>query len=291
MAGGGEYYLSRLIEQLKTYGHNFKGIANCKEPFTHNDVDFVPQGGMETIWINNNELFEWADIVFTQLIGNPYAYNKCNQHKKPMFFFAHNTAKSYFTNKDTRVIYNSQTLADMKLFDCKSYVQLPLVPKVIPYPIEQRKYIALINCNLNKGAKLFNELAETLPYPFLGIKGAYGEQILSNAVTYAEHSEAVDWSRIKLLLVLSDTESWSQVASEAIAHGVPVICSPLPGIKENLSYAGIYTEKQLPLYKEAIEWLMESESIYLKQSELCLKRAGEYNNCLDGFNSWLIENK
>lgn len=288
-SGGGEYYLSRIIEQLKTYGHNFKGIAYCDKPFTHNGIEFVQQGGMETVFTSNNDLVEWSDVIFHQLLGNAYGYNKAQQHKKPNILFAHNTSRHYFTDNSTRVVYNSQTLADMKLFDRDSFVQLPLVPKVTPYPIEQRKYIALINCNLNKGAKLFNELAETLPYPFLGIKGAYGEQILSNAVNYVEHSEAVNWSEIKLLLVPSETESWSQVASEAISHGIPVICSPLAGVKENLSYSGIYIEKEnISLYKEMIYWLMESDSTYLKQSELCLKRAGEYNNCLDKFNEWLI---
>lgn len=289
MPGGGEHYLSRLIQQLPQ--HHFKGIANCKAQFTHNGIEFYQQLGMEDIWVNNNDLFEWADVVWTQLMGNAYAYNKCQQHNKPSVFFAHNTAKSYFTNPKTKIVYNSQTLGDMNLFpERNSFVQTPLIPTAKPYTFEQRKYIALVNCNLNKGAHLFNQLAAELPYSFVGIKGAYGEQILSDRVTYINHGDAIDWSQIKLLLVPSDTESWSQAASEAISHGIPVIATPLPGVKENLSYAGIYIEKSdINLYKETIRWLMESPSIYEKQSELCLKRATEYNNDVSNFNKWLCK--
>lgn len=284
--GGGEVYLSRLIESLKAYGHSFKGICQTTESFTHNNIDFVPQGGMQNIWINNNELFQWSDIVFTQLQGNPYAYNKCIQHNKQMIFFAHNTAKSYFTNKSTKVVYNSKAMADLNLFDCQYFIQQPIIPKG---NISNGKKIALVNCNRLKGVELFNELAECMPYQFLGIKGAYGEQILSNAIEYKEHSEKIGWSDIKLLLVPSEIESWSQVASEAISHGIPVIASPLPGIKENLSYAGIYIDRNnISLYKETISWLMDNEHIYLAQMELCLRRANEYNNSLDNFNEWLI---
>lgn len=287
MAGGGEHYLSRIVEQLKSYGHQFRGIAACSMPFTHNEITFYPQGEMQTIWSNHNDLLEWADLVFTQLMGNPYAYNKCRQHKKPMMFFAHNSANHYFVDNNTRIVYNSQTLADLKLFPNEYYIQQPLIPKGVKV---NGSKIALINCNKPKGAELFNSLAKELPYSFMGIKGAYGEQILSEHVSYVDHSNKVDWGDIKLLLVPSEIESWSQVASEAIAHGIPVIATPLPGIKENLSYAGIYIDKDnVPLWKETITQLMDSYLTYNKQVELCLKRAGEYNNCLDEFNEWLIK--
>ena len=38
----------------------------------------------------------------------------------------------------------------------------------------------------------------------------------------------------------SNYESWGMVAAEALANGIPVICSPTPGLKENCSDAAIY---------------------------------------------------
>lgn len=282
---GGEHYLARLIQALIPYGHEFKGISIQGEDW--NGIEFAEQGDMQKLWVNNNEAVEWCDVIFTQLLGSSFAYNKSNQHKKPMVFIAHNTSKGYMLNKDTRVVYNSQTLANMRLFpDHKSTVRTPLVPPASP---TNGTKIALINCNLNKGAELFNQLASELPYQFLGIKGGYGEQILSGAVEYVENSPTVDWSDIKLLLVPSDTESWSQVASEAIMRGIPVITTPLAGVRENLSYAGIYIDRNdVQAWKVAIGWLMDCETTYRKQSEMCLKRAGEFDNNLDGFNDWLL---
>jgi len=287
-AGGGEIYLNNLCQQLLSLGHEIKGIANCKEPFTHDGIDFVPQLGMEQIWTSNNDLLQWCDVVFTQLIGSSYGYNKCAQHKKPMFFFAHNTHLSYPLNIQSKVVYNSHWMASLKLFpDCKSTVLQPIIPYAKP---TQGTKIALINCNENKGAALFNDMAETLPYQFLGIKGAYGEQILSDAVEYHEYGD-ISWDQIKILLVPSEIESWSQVASEACIRGIPVICSDLPGLRENLSFAGIYLDrKDKQGWAHIIDWLMLSDVVYRKQSDLCLKRASEYNSDISAFNNWLIEN-
>lgn len=285
--GGGEVYLNNLCKELLKLGHEIKGIANCTVPFSHDGIDFVPQLGMEQIWNTNNDLFEWCDVIFTQLIGAPYAYNKCHQHKKPMFFFAHNTYLSYPTTTKTRVIYNSYWMQSLNLFpDSKSTVLQPIIPYAEPM---QGKSIALINCNENKGAKLFNELAEKLPYRFIGVLGAYGEQLISGSVMYYEHGE-VPWDDIKLLLVPSEIESWSQVASEACMRGIPVICSPLPGLKENLSFAGIYIEKDVNLYQETINELMTNEKSYKFASDRCLERAKEYVNGAELFSNWMIEN-
>lgn len=287
-AGGGEVYLNRLCQDLLKLGHEIKGIANCTEPFTHEGIDFVPQLGMDQIWQSNNELVKWCDVIFGQLLGQPYAYNKAYQHNKPLVFFAHNTFQSYATNPKTLVVYNSYWMQSLNLFpQSKSTVLQPITERAEPI---QGNKIALINCNENKGGRIFTVLAEKLPFDLLGILGAYGEQITCDAADYRQYGE-VPWNEIKILLVPSEIESWGQVATEACIRGIPVICSPLAGLKENLSYAGIYIDRNdISLYEQTITELMTNEKSYKFASDRCLQRAGEYVNGAEIFSKWLIEN-
>lgn len=284
---GGETYLHYLAKGLQTLGHQIRCLVYCEKEYDYDGITCYPLRGMETIFIENNNHFEWADIVFGQLLGNAYAYNKAKQHNKKSVFIAHNTSKHYFTDPNTFVIYNSHTLAALNLYpDNKSVVLQPLVP--LGKPSNGRK-IALVNCNDNKGGHQLIELAKMLPqYEFVGIKGGYGEQIKgeSQNLTYRENQCKVYWNDIGLLLVPSETESWSQAATEAINHNIPVICSDLPGLRENLSYAGLYIQRlNLPLYAETIVKVMSEP-----KSDLLLKRANELNPLprLLEFNEWLI---
>lgn len=292
---GGEILLQRLCKHLIGFGHEIKGICKTDEIFIEDGIEFHPEGYMQNIFIKNNELFQWADIVFTQLIGTNYSYNKCRQHDKPNLFFAHNFGKHYFLTDKTKVVYNSNYMQSLRLFEAESIALQPLINyrDYMPSLIEKRRYIALINCNDNKGVNEFIELADMLPqYEFLGIKGNYGQQITTEKsnIIWIENG-IIDWSEIKILLIPSEIESWSQVATEAICNGIPVICSDLPGLKENLSSAGIFLNKnELSLYEHNINALMQSDDLYIYQSEKCYKRAKELDPLprVEVFNKWLI---
>lgn len=295
LKGGGEIFLQRLCKHLISLGHEIKGICKTDEKFTEDGIEFYPEMYMRDIFITNNELFQWADVVFTQLIGCNFSYNKCRQHDKPMIFFAHNFGKHYFLTNKTKVVYNSHYMQSLGLFEAENTVLQPLINfrDYTPSLIEKRRYIALINVNENKGVNEFIQLAEMLPqYEFLGIKGVYGIQITPDKpnITWRENG-VIDWSEIKVLLVPSETESWSQVATEAICNGIPVICSDLPGLRENLGSSGIFIDKKnLSLYEHNINALMQSDDLYIYQSEKCYKRAKELDPLprVQQFNEWLI---
>lgn len=251
-AGGGEHYLANLCKHLLRLGHEIKCICYCEAPYTDRmGIECYPLGDMQALFMNNNDLFDWCDLVMHQLIGNPGAYNKCRQHNKPNIFIAHNFAKHYHLTDHSAVVYNSHYMASLRLFDAPSTVLQPVIDYRDFTPSTGSK-IALINCNENKGGGLFAELAERMPdREFVGYEGMYGAQVKSPAVTYYPNG-VINWDEIGLLLVPSLTESWSQVATEAICCGIPVVCSDLPGLRENLSWAGVYCERTVDAYEKTI---------------------------------------
>jgi len=281
---GGETYMHRLLKGLQSFGHNCK-VAAHTEACIYDGIEIMSMGGMENLFKENNEAFQWADVIFFQLIGNAYGYNKARQHKKPSIFFAHNTSKHYYV-ENSHVVYNSNFLANKHLFKCLSSTVLQ--PLVYPeQPVISGFKICLINCNYNKGGGILVELAELMPdEQFLGIRGMYGEQIIGNRsnLEYRDSSPNMDWSDIKLIICPSEFESWCQVATEAIVRGIPVICSDIEPLRENLSYAGIYAERKAQAYADTIHNLD-----FEKQRQLCFKRSAEYNAAgrLNDFNTWL----
>jgi len=289
---GGEVYLYRLCQHLIQLGHEVKCIAYCEKPYTYGGIEVYPQGNMERIYLENNDLFEWCDLVFTQLIGTNYAHNKCLQHKKKMIFFAHNQGKHYFLTPNAKVVYNSHSLGN--LFPDHELTVLQPLTNYRDYSQSTGEHIALINCNENKGVRQFIQLAEMLPqYKFMGIKGNYGKQITPEVanITWLENG-AIPWDKIKILIVPSEIESWSQVATEAICCGIPVICSDLVGLRENLSYAGIYIDRNdVNSYAGMIETLMMDGLYYYNKSRLSVDRANELDPIprVKEFNEWLLK--
>jgi glycosyltransferase involved in cell wall biosynthesis len=288
---GGETYLLNLCKALQKYGHEITIIAPCEQQYEYENMPVIPQGLPQDVYQTNNELFKRADAVIHQLIGNPYGYNKAHQHKKPNILISHNTSRHYFTNPATCVVYNSHHMASLNLYPNKSTVLQPVI-NYRDYKRSKGRKIALINCNENKGGLQLIELAKELPqYQFLAIKGGYGEQITANLpnLEYRENG-IIPWNEIGILIVPSETESWSQVATEAICCGIPVLASDLHGLRENLSRAGLYIPvNNVNLYRDHIILLMENNELYKKTATLCYDRAKELDPLprMDAFNEWL----
>jgi glycosyltransferase involved in cell wall biosynthesis len=73
----------------------------------------------------------------------------------------------------------------------------------------------------------------------------------------------------------SDYESWGRVAVEAMACGIPVIAHPTPGLRESLSWAGTFADRNDPrLWVEAIANL-DPKQAYISAREKSLARAKE----------------
>lgn len=112
--------------------------------------------------------------------------------------------------------------------------------------------ITLVNVTKDKGAEVFYALAQRLPQrKFLGVCGAYGDQILRYDLPNVEiiaHVPAHDmpasvYSRTRVLLAPSSYESYGRVTVEAACSGIPSIAHPTPGLLEALGDGGTFCDR------------------------------------------------
>jgi glycosyltransferase involved in cell wall biosynthesis len=167
-------------------------------------------------------------------------------------------------------------------------------------PQEQRKptFVTLINCNENKGGKQFIEIAKKAPeFKFMGVLGGYDKQIQvtgDDNLSYYPHTPNIRsvYEKTWVLLILSKWETYGRVAIEAMSSGIPVIATPLTGIKEACGDAAIYHERDD--YAGIIATLrkLKTDSTYYQQmSNKCLERAKSMNTAgdIESFAIWFDE--
>jgi len=298
---GGEIYLSRLIDHLVSKGHEIRIITGHTEHYKYKGIDCYSQGEMKDLWLGNNDHFQWCDFVLTHLIGTAYGFNKATQHKKPLVFIAHNNATSYpvknCKQEDCHIIYNSYQLRDDLQKTVGQFNSVVLHPIIPEFQKPNGDSITLVNCNFNKGGHILIELAKQSPHvKFIGVLGGYGDQVTADLpnLTYFENGTDMTevYAKTKVLIVPSEFESYSQCAAEAMTCGIPVIAHPTNGLKENLSYAGIFISRsEIENYANKILSLLNNKSAYNAQSELSLKRAKSIQemsqNELGNFDKWL----
>lgn len=123
-------------------------------------------------------------------------------------------------------------------------------PVVVPRTQVSGDRVTIVGLEQSNKVGPFWDIVARLPeYRFLAVKNGYGEQHIPESlppnVEVVDHTSAMEpvWARTRMLLVPSDTESWSMAGSEAMAHGIPVIAAPLPGVQENLGAAGSWAQR------------------------------------------------
>ena len=236
---------------------------------------------------------DWADIIFTQLDFAGDVAMDCKQSKKPAVWFAHNTFmySSVRTHRELNVVYNSVWNSEICKYANNGFV-LPPPVDIAHYKVQKGDKIALINLNNNKGANMFYQIAEAMPdRQFLAVQGGYGQQIykeLPNIEFLANQSDIrIAYRKTRILLMPSQYESWGRTATEAMASGIPVICSDLPGLRENCSDAATYCKPDR--LDEWIQAIRNVEENYEICSNKALDRANELipENNLINFEQWV----
>lgn len=279
---GAEAMLHQILIDLKNKGHEVAVLTGNPGADEYEGVPIYQAQTSKEL-----ELLRWSDIIFTHLDFTRIAVAHGKRHRKPVVHLVHN---------DKQLPYNRITSAESCVLAIANsdWIRKTIkrsIPSTIVFPptrpdryaVESsRETITLINMNEGKGGRIFWELARIFPdREFLGVRGAYGEQLEYKAelpnVTILDNSPDVKqvYSKSRIVIMPSAYESWGRVAMEASCSGIPVIASPTPGLKESLSYAGIFAE-----FDSVADWvdairMLDDKKIYEKFSKLTKKRSLE----------------
>lgn len=312
---GGERYVHNLAVYLISKGHQVRVLL--KQAETYGITEIYSFEGVEVFPAHHSEEwhFLWADIVISHLGYAGWSMHMAKIFKKPYVFIAHNDCFDEYEDIymplptfETRVIFNSWWIHESVVGKLraakperiyKEAIVLHPMTDITKWNYETNKYgrIALVNCNENKGGKIFSEIVRTMPASeFLAVIGGYDEQFIPVAdncliVPNTPLMQAV-YGMASILLVPSKYESWGMVASEAMACGIPVICTRTPGLVENCGEAAIYIKDR----EDVSEWLkaikkLDNPKTYEKYSKLARARAmhNDPSKELDALENFLYE--
>lgn len=294
---GAEMMAHRIAKFLQTKGHKIRvlsGNAKQKRKFFENvDVFKFEHGKDSEHWI-------WSDLVITHLGNTNHCYNVQRYYRKKIVHLIHNSFEVMITRAkvtNNYLIYNSEYVKNVLKYPIESVVCIPPVDYREYEKVDNSngKYFTLVNLNENKGGKLFIEIAQKMPHiQFLGIEGGYYEQnkVKLPNVTYwkPQHDMKKVYEQSKVVMMLSDYESWGQVAIESISSGVPVLSTKAEGLSRALDYAGTFIDRDIDSICEGIEKLQDKE-YYTIQKTLARKRAEELDpiKYLENLNSFLLK--
>jgi len=164
--------------------------------------------------------------------------------------------------------------------------------------IARRKYVTLVNVSAAKGADVFFDLALNNPHvEFLGVHGGHGVQEMSEldnvTIMPSTHDMSTVYAQTQVLVFPSMIETYGKVVGEAMAYGIPVIASDLPGVREAGGDAPIYCEPDDKSAWQSALTSVEDVVEFRHRSKLSMDRAEflyERSEAdLDRFESLLME--
>lgn len=254
---GSELMSARLLDRLVAAGHETSVLVG-------DGAGDWTWGGV-TVTGNALNVQRRADIAIVHAGRSWPGVEYRERTGAKLVVICHNTSEA--TRDDVAgcrpdlVVVNSQTMRDELGVD--ALVINPPAPPVTPLPSGDR--IVTLSLNSLKGGPQFLRLARVMPHRrFLAVKGGYGSQhevelpnlkILDH-VPHETLAERV-WAHAAVFLQLSTSESWGMAASEARAHGIPVIAHPTPGLAENLGEAAVWVNRDdTAMLSEVIEQVL-----------------------------------
>ena len=289
---GAEGMIHAINKYLVSQGHEVRVLlwqANhykIDNVYVYEGIDVFPPEQFLT-----ETLFRWADVVMTHLDYTQQTIGQCKVFKKPCVHLIHNySVYDSIKNADRPqyIVYNSDYAKELLNYDHEGITVHP--------PVDYRaydthkdtfknEYITLINLDGNKGGEILRQIAERMPdRKFLGVMGSYSEPASEGQhtkqpsnVTVVPNTPAIMqyYQQTRILIMPSKFESWGRTATEAMCSGIPVICNPTPGLKENCADAGIYVDRDdIDGWVNAIKKL-DSEKTYKTWSEKAKKRSRE----------------
>ena len=194
-----------------------------------------------------------ADVILlhsASLEANPPLF----QFKKPIIYILHSHSPLIQDQLDALkpkdyLISNSLNMAEtVAKKGTKHRLIYPICDdKYKNNPGKRRTFITTVGSSVVKNIGLFYNMAAKYPKErFLHVKGGYGNDRCGRPMNLTIASNVTDlrpiYQKTRVLIVPSWSETYSLVAREAGLQGIPVICSDVPGLRENLGKAGLYAD-------------------------------------------------
>lgn len=236
---GADIYNAHQLEALAAAGHEVRVFTTEKMPaYTRNGV--IVHGSAK-------DYPRVVDIVWTAPDAGSMGRILAQRRDAKLVHVVHNvhprTTAALQRGQDF-IVWNAEATRVPAPTRHGSWVVRP--PVCVPDNPVTGNAVTLINLSADKGAEVWWRLAERNPgTPFLGVL-SWGTQMLAHpegkycpnvslipTVPHGRMSEAV-WARTGVLLAPSKSEAWGMAAVEALAHGIPVIAHPTPGLRESL---------------------------------------------------------
>lgn len=277
---GGEMMLHRILKELAKE-HDVTALITDTVRF-NTVID-----GVKVIYGANRNTLETYDydMVVSQFANAPLAIKSAHDRGKQACLIVHNDHPTTLLHASSLLpsdiaIFNTDWIRAKSNTRAKALViHPPIEPK--DFKTKPGEFVTLVNLIPEKGSTVFYQLAEKLPdTKFLAVGGGYYKErqrvINLPNVTHAENTADMKndvYAKSKIVLMPSTYESYGMVAAEAICSGIPVICTPTAGLRENLGDAGIYVNvDDIQGYIDAITAL-DDQAAYKKASKLSLERS------------------
>lgn len=231
----------------------------------------------------------FADVLFTHPDLRLDTRRVADRAGIPLVHYVHNTGE--WVRKGLR-----DTPADLTLFNaCATADALDedgpvMVPEVRGVDtrghLVARDSIGAVNMAVSKGGMTVMTVAAEMPRQrFLLVQGGHGiqnnlpEQFGNVTILpplLPSHMPGSFYARLKVLLLLSQQESYGMVGLEAAWSGTPVIASDLPGVREALGDAAVYVRPGD--WRGVTDWvtiLTSEPRLYAHHQARALQRARE----------------
>lgn len=299
---GSEWMLHSMLRPLAERGHHvtvwLSHPGSIRKSYEIDGVRVVPyQEGTDFAAHAHR-----ADVLLSHFENVPLVAGLARDRRIPVAVICHDDFTSSFHNAAGAdlVVYNSEWIRrEGEIFYARYPREfLPRNSIVVRPPVIAEEYrtepgdcATLVNLNPDKGGELFWQIAAWTPeWEFLGVRGAYGQQIMPPP--RLPNCEVLDgvpgqlmrehvYSRARVMLMPSLYESWGRVAVEAFASGIPVIAHPTPGLVESLGEAGIFAYRDdLNAWIHALTSLRDPDN-WARASRRAKARSGELSSAPD----------
>ena len=278
---GGELMLHNMLRELVKAGHDVTAIIT-RTIHLNSVID-----GVKVVYVANaNHILDHYDydIIISQFENAEIAARHAHKNNKKVCYIVHNDSvrtqwEIKLLNPDDFIVYNTKWIQKKTYSPCRSMVVHPPIDTVPQQHPEPRHYVTLVNLTQPKGVDIFYNLVRNMPeIDFLGVRGGYHKDLqqchdLPNLTIINNTADMYNdvYKLSKIVLMPSMYESYGMVAAEAMAYGIPVIATPLPGLKENLGDAGIFIPfRDVLTWRDEIRRLRMNPVYYNRKSRQCL---------------------